>query len=63
MRLAVQETLTRLCTIPKPAMLSGTWDRTPHAMKARILRLLLWFELLEHRSEKISGDRFGELHF
>ena len=57
------EKLTRLCTIPEPAMLSGTWDRTPYAMEARILRPLLWFGLLEHRSEKISGDRFGELHF
>jgi hypothetical protein len=56
------EKLTRLCTIPEPAMLSGTWDRTPYAMEARILRPLLWFGLLEHRSEKISGSRFGELH-
>jgi hypothetical protein len=44
-------------------MLSGTWDRTPYAMEARILRPLLWFGLLEYCSEKISGDRFGELHF
>jgi hypothetical protein len=57
------EKLTRLCTIPEPAMLSGAWDRTPYAMEARILRPLLWFGLLEHRSEKIPGDRFGELHF
>jgi hypothetical protein len=57
------EKLTRLCTIPEPAMLSGTWDQTPHAMEARILRPLLWFGLLEYHSEKISGDRFGEVHF
>jgi hypothetical protein len=57
------EKLTRLCTIPEPAMLSGTWDRTPYAMEARILRPLLWFGLLEHRSEKTPGDRFGENHF
>jgi hypothetical protein len=57
------EKLTRLCTIPEPAMFSGTWDRTPHAMEARILRPLLWFGLLEHRSEKMPGDRFGEDHF
>jgi hypothetical protein len=57
------EKLTRLCTIPEPAMFSGTWDRTPHAMEARILRPLLWFGLLEHRSEKMPGDRFGENHF
>ena len=57
------EKLTRLCTIPEPAMFSGTWDRTPYAMEARILRPLLWFGLLEHRSEKMPGDRFGEHHF
>jgi hypothetical protein len=57
------EKLTRLCTIPEPAMFSGTWDRTPYAMEARILRPLLWFGLLEHRSEEMLGDRFGERHF
>ena len=30
------EKLTRLCTIPEPATLSETWDRTPYAMEARI---------------------------
>ena len=48
------EKLTRLCTIPEPAMLSGTWDQTRYAMEARILRPLLWFGLLEHRTEKIQ---------
>jgi hypothetical protein len=57
------EKLTRLCTIPEPAMFSGTWDRTPYAMEARILRPLLWFGLLEHRSEKMLGNRFAEHHF
>ena len=57
------EKLTRLCTIPEPAMFSGTWDRTSYAMEARILRPLLWFGLLEHRSEKIAESRFGEHHF
>jgi hypothetical protein len=55
--------LARLCTIPEPAMFSGTWDRTPCALEAKILRPLLWFGLLEHRSEKIPGSRFGEHHF
>jgi hypothetical protein len=32
-------------------------------MEARILRPLLWFGLLEHRSEKMPGDRIGEHHF
>jgi len=57
------EKLTRLCTIPEPAMFSKTWDRTPWAMEAKILRPLLWFGLLEHRSEKIPSGRFGEHRF
>jgi len=56
------EKLTRLCTIPEPAMFSEMWDRTPYAMEAKILRPLLWFGLLEHRSEKIPSGRFGEHH-
>ena len=31
------EKLTRLCTIPEPAMFSGTWDRTSYAMEAQDL--------------------------
>ncbi len=57
------EKLTRLCTIPESAMLSGAWDRTSYATEAKILRPLLWFGLLEHRSEKISSNRFDERHF
>jgi hypothetical protein len=57
------EKLTRLCTIPEPTMLSGTWDRTPYAMEAKILRPLLWFGLLEQRTEKVPSGRFGEHHF
>src|SRR3984893_989040 len=57
------EQLTRLCTIPEPAMLSGTWDRTPHAMEARILRPLLWFGLMEYRSEEIPDSRFATRHY
>jgi hypothetical protein len=57
------EKLTRLCTIPEPAILSGTWDRTPYAMEARILRPLLWFGLLEYRSEKIEDSKFAERHY
>ena len=57
------EKLTRLCTIPEPAMFSGTWDRSPYAMEARILRPLLWFGLLEYRSEKIPNSRFGARHY
>ena len=57
------EKLTRLCTIPEPATLAGTWDRSAYTMEARILRPLLWFGLLEHRSENIQGSRFGARHF
>ena len=57
------EKLTRLCTIPEPVMFSEMWDRTPYAMEAKILRPLLWFGLLEHRSEKITSGRLGEHHF
>ena len=41
------EKLTRLCTIPEPATLTGAWDRSAYALEARILRPLLWFGLLE----------------
>jgi hypothetical protein len=57
------EKLTRLCTIPEPAILSGTWDRTPYAMEARILRPLLWFGLLEYRSEKLPDTQFAVRHY
>jgi hypothetical protein len=57
------EKLTRHCTIPEPAMFSGTRDRTPYAKEARNLRPLLWFALIEHRGENIPGNRFGERHF
>ena len=57
------EKLTRLCTIPKPEMFSGTWDKTSYAMEARVLRPLLWFGLLEHRSEGTTESRFDDRHF
>jgi hypothetical protein len=44
-------------------MFSETWDRTAYAMEAKILRPLLWFALLEHRSEATSGSRFSRHHF
>jgi hypothetical protein len=55
--------LTRLCTIPEPAMFSGTWDRTFYAMESRILRPLLWFGLVEYRSEEIPDSRFATQHY
>ena len=59
----ISEKLTRLCTIPEPAMFSGTWDRTSYAMEARILRPLLWFGLLEHRSEKSQAAGSASIIF
>ena len=56
------EKLTRLSTSPEPATLTGTWDRSAYAMEARILRPLLWFRLLEHRSENIPDSRFAARH-
>jgi hypothetical protein len=32
-------------------------------MEARVLQPLLWFGLLEHRSEKIPERRFAARHF
>jgi hypothetical protein len=57
------EQLTRLCTIPEPAMFSGTWDRTLYAMEVRILRPLLWFGLVEYRNEEIPDSRFATQHY
>ena len=57
------EKLTRLCTIPAPAMFSETWDRTPYAMEAKILRPLLWFGLLEHRSERLPERLVAAQHY
>jgi hypothetical protein len=51
--------LARLCTIPEPATLTGTWDRSAFAMEAKILRPLLWFGLLEYRSETIPNTQFA----
>jgi hypothetical protein len=50
----------RPCTIPEPAMFSGTWDKTQYAMEVRILRALLSFGLLEERSETIPNSPFRE---
>jgi len=57
------EKLTRLCSIPEPATLTGAWDRSAYAMEARILRPLLWFGLLEYRSEKLPDSRFAARHY
>jgi hypothetical protein len=50
-----RETLTRLCTIPVIGVLEAQWDFGSSAMEARILRPLVWFGLLESRSEGKSS--------
>jgi hypothetical protein len=55
--------LTRLCTIPEPVILTGAWDKSTLATEAKILRPLLWFGLLEYRSEKIPNTRFGTRNY
>jgi hypothetical protein len=50
-----RETLTRLCTVPVAGVLESSWDLGSYAMESRILRPLMWFGLLEQRSEKGTG--------
>ena len=50
-----KETLTRLCTSPVIDVLEWEWDLGSSAMEARILRPLLWFGLLESRTEPRSA--------
>src|SRR5712672_1669341 len=50
-----RETLTRLCTSPVIEVLEWEWDLGSSAMEARILRPLLWFGLLESRTEPRSA--------
>lgn len=54
------EKLTRLCTIPVNGVLEKDWDFGSFAMEARILRPLLWFGLLEHRSDNAPEARLAE---
>ena len=49
-----RETLTRLCTTPVIGVLESQWDLGSSAMEARILRPLVWFGLLESRTEPRS---------
>ena len=50
-----RETLTRLCTSPVIGVLESQWDFGSSAMEARILRPLVWFGLLESRTEGRSA--------
>jgi hypothetical protein len=55
-----RETLTRLCATPVIGLLESQWDFGSSAMEARILRPLLWFGLLESRSEGKSATELVE---
>lgn len=58
-----RETLTHLCEIPIVGVLEATWDTGSMLVEARILRPLLWFGLLECRTEDIPDVRFGQRRF
>ena len=58
-----RETLTRLCTTPVIGVLESQWDFGSSAMEARILRPLVWFGLLESRTEPRSATEFVERRF
>jgi hypothetical protein len=49
-----RETLTRLCASPDIGVLESQWDFGSSAMEARILLPLVWFGLLESRTEPRS---------
>jgi hypothetical protein len=55
-----REILTRLCTSPVIDVLEWEWDLGSSAMEARILRPLVWFGLLESRTEPRSATEFVE---
>jgi hypothetical protein len=55
-----RETLTRLCATPVIGVLESQWDFGSSAMEARILRPLVWFGLLEARSEGRSPSELVE---
>ena len=55
-----RETLTRLCTSPIIDVLEWEWDLGSSAMEARILRPLVWFGLVESRTEPRSATEFVE---
>jgi len=50
-----RETLTRLCASPVIGVLESQWDFGSSAMEARILRPLVWFGLLESRTQPRSA--------
>jgi hypothetical protein len=56
------EKLTRLCTIPVNGVLDADWDVGSVLTEARVLRLLVWFGILDHKVEKAPSAPLGERH-
>ena len=54
--------LTRLCTVPVNGLLEAEWDIGSVLMEARVLRLLVWYGLLERKTEKSPEALLGERH-
>jgi hypothetical protein len=50
-----RETLTRLCTSPVIGVPESEWDFGSSAMEARFFRPLVWFGLMESRTEPRSA--------
>jgi hypothetical protein len=50
-----QDGLTRLCTVPVVGVLEAASDFGSFAMETRVLRPLVWFGLLEQKSERQIG--------
>jgi hypothetical protein len=57
-----RETLTRLCASPVIGVLESQWDFGSSAMEARILRPLVWFGLLESRTQPRSATELVNRH-
>jgi hypothetical protein len=58
-----RERLTRMCTIPTDKVVGTTWDKGTYAMDATVLRPLLWFGLIEHRTDPIGEQHIEKAHF
>jgi hypothetical protein len=56
--------ITRLCSIPEPEALSSPVDHASLAIEYSVLRLLVWFGLMEMRTEELAGEQFRrERHY
>jgi hypothetical protein len=55
-----REILTRLCTVPVLQVVESKWDFGSFAMESRILKPLLWFGLLEARTERSAESRVSD---